>query len=411
MPTQRLYEDDPFLGEIEARIVSRAPRGAGEEVVLDRTVFFATSGGQPHDTGLLAGVPVIDVTIRGDEIVHVTGRPLPAELAAGAIVRGAIDMARRLDAMRQHHGQHLLSAAFFRTAKLETTAVHFGAERSTLDLARAASEPQIAAAAALANQIVLEDAPVTVHRVARADLGKFALRREPGVEAELLRIVEVEGFDATPCSGTHPRRTGQVGAIAVIGSPEKVKGGIRLTFVCGERALRDHHEKDAAVTSLARELSTSPDQLAAAIAKLRAGEKQARARAKSAEEALAKLEAKALAEKHSVIVVEDLGFDRSDESIGFLAAQLVALGRAAVLGSVQRESEIWLAVLVIAVPPGSGLDAAAALRAALPAIHGRGGGNTNFARGAGSLATGLAASLAAAKAALAGTSPPSAPRG
>lgn len=395
-PTERLYEEDPALFAMEATLVSRALRGTGEEVVLDRTVFFAPSGGQAQDTGTLAGVPVVAVERRGDEIVHVTSAPLPSDLYPGGRVVGAIDVARRLDHMRQHHGQHLLSAAFLTTARVETTSVHFGAESSTLDLARPVPEERIAEAADLANRIVLEDRPVRVHRVGRGELERFALRKEPGVEAEILRIVEVEGFDATPCSGTHPLRTGQVGPIVVVGTSEKVRGGARLTFLCGERALRDHRAKDATVTSLARDLSVAATQVSEAVSKLRVHEKALRARVRAAEGALASLEARDLAARDHDPLVYEVGPDRNEDYVSALAAELVALGRRAILGfrSEGRGS------VVVSLPKGAAGDATSALRVALALLEGKGGGSGSFARGTGPRGERLPEALAAAAKAL-----------
>ena len=395
--TLRLYEDDPFLFEVEAALVSRRALAPGrEEIVLERTVFFATSGGQPHDTGEIEGVPVVEVSASGEDVIHVLAGALPESIRPGDRVRGRVDRARRLDHLRQHHGQHLLSAALARTAGLETVSVHFGAESSTLDLASVAADDALARAVDEANRVVLEDREVRVHRVARGDLARFALRREPGVEVDVLRIVEVDGFDATPCSGTHPRRTGQVGPIAVVGS-ERAKGRTRLSFVCGERALADARSKDAAVRELARVFSIGPAELVPAVERLRAREKDVSRRLRAAEEALAEHEARALVEACAGrIVSARFGADRSEESIAFLAGRIAALGRAAVLGGAPGGR----AFVAVACPPGGG-DAAAALRAALPSIEGKGGGSAVFARGAGARADGLPGAVDSAVAALA----------
>jgi alanyl-tRNA synthetase len=395
--TRRLYEADAFLFELDATVVRREAAAGGEEVVLDRTVFFAPSGGQAHDTGEIEGVRVVGVVRRGGEIIHQLAAPLPAGAAPGARVRGRIDVARRLDHMRQHHGQHLLSAAFVETAGAETASVHFGAETSTLDLTKLVNEDQIRAAAARANAVVLEDREVRVHEVSRDELARYRLRREPGVEADTLRLVEVEGFDTTPCSGTHPRRTGQVGPIAVVGSLEKVKTGLRLTFVCGERALRDHAEKDRILTRLARDLSATPSQVGALVEKVRASEKELRTRLRAAETAQAAHEAQALdAASAPGPVARVLAPGSSEELAGALAAALVERGRSVVLGLDMGDR----AALVVAVPKGARVGAGAALQEALPLLEGKGGGSPVFAKGAGPRREALVGAVERARAVL-----------
>ncbi|MFN0206517.1 MAG: alanyl-tRNA editing protein [Planctomycetota bacterium] len=377
--TERIYEAEPFLFDLDATIISRTRAGAGEEIVLDRTVFFATSGGQAHDTGQIAGVRIINVEKRGGEVVHVAEAPLPQELGPGSRVAGRIDAARRLDHMRQHHGQHLLSAALYKSARAETAAVHFGNETSTLDLNQLVNESQIAESVNLTNQVILEDREVRVHNISRDELHKFKLRREPGVEAETLRIIDVDGFDMTPCSGTHPRRTGQVGPVAVIGL-DRIRGGSRLVFVCGERAIRDAAAKDTILRSLARELSTAPLSVGEAVSRLNNSERDARKKVKFLESLLSGLEAKQLVTDHpGEIVMIELDPERSEDSLQFLSNKIIELGRAAVIG-LRSQSR---ASLVVAAPKGSRFDCLKALQAALPLIEGKGGGNVNFARGAG----------------------------
>lgn len=396
-PVERLYESDPMLFEVEATVRERAPWGDGEEVVLDRTVFFATSGGQPHDMGTLEGVRVVDVVRREDVVVHRLAGRLPPHVTAGTKVRGVVDAPRRLDAMRQHHGQHLLSAAFVEVAGTETASVHFGEQSSTITLTDSVDDAAVAAAVDRANAVVMEDRPVHVHRVAREDLGRFRLRREPGIDADVLRVVEVEGFDATPCSGTHPRSTGQVGAILVVGEIEKVKQGFRLTFLCGERALRDARRKDGVLSRLARTFSTKEARVEAAVEKLRSSEKDLRARLRRAEMAWAEAEAKWIhGGADPGVVARVLTGQVSEEFASELARALAGRGRKTALGFVVGER----AHVVVAIPQGTATNAADVLRAALPSIEGRGGGGPIFAQGSGHRCNGLDECLARTRAAL-----------
>src|SRR5215213_6405298 len=154
--TERLYYLDSSLAAFDARVVSCDAVGGRYEVVLDRTAFYPTSGGQPFDSGRLGDASVVDVRdddVRG--VVHVVDAPL----ASGAEVRGAIDQVRRLDHMQQHTGQHVLSAAFDRLLRVSTLSFHMGADASTIDLAREVSPREIAMAEDEANRVVWEDRP------------------------------------------------------------------------------------------------------------------------------------------------------------------------------------------------------------------------------------------------------------
>ena len=181
----------------------------------------------------------------GERIVHVLSMPLEP----GALVHGAIDAARRRDHMQQHTGQHVLSAAFDRLFGSQTVSFHLGAETCTIDLAKALSAADVERAVDEANRVVWEDRPVVV-RFASADEARAAgLRKESQREGEL-RLVEVADFDLSACGGTHVARTGAIGIIAVTGT-EKVKGGLRVSFVCGRRALDQLRLLRDAVSGLA----------------------------------------------------------------------------------------------------------------------------------------------------------------
>src|SRR5262249_53879968 len=211
--TDRLYYTDSTLTDFDASVVDARVVGDRPHVVLDRTAFYPTSGGQPFDTGCLGGVPVVDVFDRDDgEVVHVLGAPLNGTTS----VRGAVDWARRFDHMQQHTGQHILSAAFDREVAARTTSFHLGAEAATIDLDRELTPSQIAAAERAANWVVWEDRPVTVRFATAEEASRLPLRKEP-VRTGRLRLVEVTDFDLSACGGTHVQRTGMIGVIAVAG--------------------------------------------------------------------------------------------------------------------------------------------------------------------------------------------------
>lgn len=246
--TDRLYYTDPFSREFDATVIgveSAQPPTVFVRVRLDRTCFYPTSGGQPFDMGTLDGSSVVDVVDEDEAgITHIVESRLgPVDPAAGPDpvlrigdrVHGTIDWVRRFDHMQQHTGQHVLSAAIVRLFDVPTVSFHLGAEASTIDLARELTAREIAAAEEEANRIVWEDRPVTIRFVSAEEASTLPLRKEPA-RTGVLRLIEVEHFDLSACGGTHVARTGQIGMIAIT-AWERFKGGHRLEFHCGGRAL------------------------------------------------------------------------------------------------------------------------------------------------------------------------------
>ncbi|HXH04988.1 MAG TPA: alanyl-tRNA editing protein, partial [Vicinamibacterales bacterium] len=253
MPAHRLYYTDSYTTEFEATVVSTTSAGGRTAVILDRTAFYPASGGQPADTGRLGGARVIDVLERDadDEVLHVIEGDVPA-----GRVRGVIDWPRRLDHMQQHTGQHVLSAVFARRFGAETTSVHFGAERATVDLARALDAEAIAGAEREANEIVRADRPVSIRFAEAGEAASLGLRRESAREGTL-RLVDIAGVDLSACGGTHVARTGEIGAILITGW-ERRRGGVRVEFVCGGRAVAGWRARADALDQAARGLSVGP---------------------------------------------------------------------------------------------------------------------------------------------------------
>jgi len=400
--TMRLYYTEPWRREFNAEVVGVTAVGGRAAVRLDRTAFYPTSGGQPFDTGTLGGARVVDVVDDEDagEVLHVVEGVEPGALAPGATVRGVVDWDRRVDHMQQHTGQHLLSAALHRLHDVRTLSFHLGADASTIDLAREVTPAEIASAEAAANRVVWENHPVSIRFVTAEEAERLPLRKEP-VKAGRLRLVEVEGFDLSACGGTHVSRTGAVGVIAVRAS-ERLRGGTRLTFVCGARALASYHALRDAVDAAARPLTVHPGELPAAVERLQSERKALQREAKALAERLAAFEAGALAKRATRLgavsaVVEALeGYDAA--ALKIVATTLVREpGRAAVLFSRTRPA------LVVAARSAdvSQVDCAEVARALFARFGGKGGGRPDFAQGGGLDAT-TGELVAAAQDALAG---------
>lgn len=285
MPTQRIYYDDSFAREFSAEVLSCEPvaaAGTGDaaaasdarsgapgaaklwRVTLERTAFYPTSGGQPHDVGRLGAANVVDVLDEDDDLVHLVDAAI--ELATAS---GVVDWGRRFDHMQQHSGQHVLSAVFHKNFSLPTVSFHLGGNLCTIDLRGREPTAEILERAAIAaNEIVYADHPVNVKYGTAEELAAAGVRKtvERGGE---LRAIEIEGVELQPCGGTHVRRTGQIGMIALRGV-SRIRQDWRVEFVCGRRTERMAREDLAMLTGVAQRLNCSVAETVAAAERVAA---------------------------------------------------------------------------------------------------------------------------------------------
>ena len=261
--TERLYYTEPYRKTFDATVVTVESVDGRSHVTLDQTAFYPTSGGQPFDTGTLGGAAVSDVIDRDDgTIAHVVG----GSLKAGDVVTGEIDWARRFDHMQQHTGQHVLSAAFDRLFGVRTESFHMGQLSATIDLAREVTAAEVAKAEDDANRVVWEDRPVSVRFATAEEAAAMPLRKESGRTGSL-RLIDVQNYDLSACGGTHVERTGAIGVIA-IGGWEKFRGGSRVEFLCGIRALQRFRVWRDAMAAMQKHLSVAPIEMAASIERM-----------------------------------------------------------------------------------------------------------------------------------------------
>jgi alanyl-tRNA synthetase len=375
--TDRIYYTEPWRQSFEATVMRLGEHEGRLGVVLDRTAFYPTSGGQPFDTGRLGPVSVLETIDHEDDVIHIVSEPL----AAGTVVRGEIDWPRRFDHMQQHTGQHVLSAAFDRLFENRTTSFHLGAETSTIDLSREVTPAEIDRALDEANRVVWEDREISVRFVSAGEAARLPLRKEP-VREGTLRLVEISEFDLSACGGTHVSRTGAIGMIAV-SNAERFRNGSRLTFVCGARALRSFRTYRDAVAGAVRVLSVLPHELPGAIERTQVEVKEGRKAVSRLQGMLAGHEAARLLSEASTrdgvrIVTQSVeGWDAA--GLKAIATALTAQSDiAAVLVSSSAP-----AAIVVARSPNVGLDASKMLRALLDRFGGRGGGRPDLAQGAG----------------------------
>jgi alanyl-tRNA synthetase len=369
--TERLYYTDSYLREFAARIVDRS--ADGRSVYLDRTAFYPASGGQPCDTGTIAGVPVVAVADEDERVAHHLAAPLDA-----GPVDCIINWDRRFDHMQQHTGQHLLSAVFEELFGLHTAGFHLGAESSTIDLEGGAVEPRaVLEAERRANQIVFENRPVAVRfeRAAEAQ----GLRKPSDREGDL-RIVAIEGLDRSACGGTHVRATGEIGPV-LIRKLDRVRQTVRVEFLCGGRALRRARADYEALSRIAQLFSAALEEAPAMVAaQLEAARASDKARRKL-ELDLAAYQGKEL---YETTPPGPDGFRRVSrrvergtlEELRALAQNFTARPKAVFVAALADPPSVLLAA-----SEDAGIDAGKALKAALTECGGRGGGNARIAQG------------------------------
>lgn len=373
--TTRLYYTDSYLAAFDARVLDRAD--GGRRLYLDRTAFYPTSGGQPHDLGTLDGIPIVDVVDEGGRVAHLLATPAAADAEQ---VAGLVDWERRFDYMQQHTGQHLLSAVIAELFGHGTVSVHFGSESSSLDLdVEMVDAGVLAAAEARANAIVFENRPVTV---SFEDAAKATGLRKETERDGTLRIVSIADLDRSACGGTHVRATGEIGPI-LLRKLEKVRKAARIEFVCGGRAVRRARADFEALARIAVSLSASLDDAATLVATQREQVQKLEAERRRLEREVAGHRARALYEE----TAPDAGGVRraivrggpgSMDDLRPLAQAFAALPRAVLVGAQAATSP---PSLLLASSEDSGVDAGRALREAVTAVGGRGGGSSRLAQG------------------------------
>ena len=387
--TIRLYLEDPFRRSFEARIVATRDSPAGPQVALDCTCFYPEGGGQPADQGTLSGVAVVDVQEEGGLVWHLLAEPLQA-----TTVQGQVDWARRFDHMQQHTGQHILSQVLLSRLGAETVSFHLGAELATIDLDRTdLSAAELEAVEDEVNRLVTDDLPVRSYFVSPEDLPRLNLRKPPP-KAERIRIVEVVGVDLSACGGTHVRSTGQIGLVKVR-RLERYKGGTRLEFLCGRRALCDYRWKHQALSVLARQLTVGDREVEAAVRRLLESEREVRHRAESLCRELlvhqaAALRQSALPAGRFQVVVRAFP-ERPPAEVKQLAAILTSEpGTVALLATLNPSVRLFFA----RSGDVEALDARQLLRSVTERFGGGGGGRPEAAEGGGMAAERAAEALA-----------------
>jgi alanyl-tRNA synthetase len=384
--TDRLYYRDSFLYDFDAEVreLTDSPRPG---VVLDRTAFYPTSGGQIFDTGLISTDPtqqtrVTEVADTEDgRIVHYLEAPLK-DVKPGTRVRGQIDPTRRRDHMQQHSGQHVLSAAFVNLFDLHTVSFHMADDYCSIDLdTPTLTKEQIESAERLANEIILENRPVDVRFVTREEAGNLGLRKIPPAERDSLRIVDIKEFDLSACGGTHVNQTGQIGCI-LLRKAEKVRQGWRIEFVAGQRAVATARRDYTALTETAGLFSSHiydvPQQARKSLDEIRTLRKQNEQSQEELAEAQAATLLAQIPDENGRRILTRSYSDRDMNTLKLLAQKLTRMSPAvvALLGTTSPQPSV-----VFAQSSGQPFDMGSLMKQTLSKFGGRGGGSKDMAQG------------------------------
>lgn len=388
--TEKLYETDSYAKECFSVVRACTPAEGGFDVLLDRTVFFPEAGGQPCDLGTMAGAQVSHVREEGGDLVHRVDRALvPGQEAALHI-----DWARRFDFMQQHTGEHLLSFAMYKLFAANNIGFHLAeADYTTIDFDRALSQEQLNEAQRLANSLIWRNLCVSVRFYDSAEaMADLPLRKQAEGLCPPIRVVSMEDADMCTCCAPHCRQSGEVGML-LITDAMAYKGGTRLFFVCGGRALRHAANTHDALDTLARRFSCQRAMVPAAVEKL------------SADYARARHGEKALTAALNDYVIQDL--KAGAETLGkkrliLKLLENVDAGRLKSLAQGALEGETLCILLsatgaglayVVAAPEGFLPDAGELIQVVNAATGGKGGGKGGFAQGMAPSAAGAAETL------------------
>ena len=261
--TEKLFYTDSHLQEFTAEVVSCRPCDNGYEAVLSRTAFFPEGGGQAADTGVIDGIRVYDVQEKGEQIFHY----LEGELEEGKTVTGQIDWDKRFSRMQQHSGEHIVSGIVHARFGYDNVGFHLNDELCTLDLSGPLTKEELREVENAANEAVFANVPVQISYPSKEKLKTLDYRSKIEIDGQV-RIVTIPGYDVCACCAPHVYFTGEIGLIKLVQS-QNYKGGIRITMLCGRRALKDYQQKEESVKAIMGSLSAKEELIAEAVERVK----------------------------------------------------------------------------------------------------------------------------------------------
>ncbi len=367
--TTRIYLEDSYCREFEARIRERLLYKEKPALILDKTCFYPESGGQPHDTGWINEVRVVAVVEEGEEVIHLLEKEV-----AGDWVRGKIDWKRRFDHMQQHAGQHILSQSFFELLKGETLSFHLGELVSTVEInIEEIDEDEVEKIERRANSIVFEDREIKTYFIPKENIDSIPLRKPPKKEG-LIRVVEVSEYDYSACGGTHPKRTGEVGLIKIL-KWERIRGNLRFEFLCGSRAVEDYILKNRLLRELSRKFTVQDRDVLSSVEKVLTEVRDLKRENRRLLEQSIENEAQRVAREAEGKIIQEIFENRAVEEIRNLAIKLIKKGSFVVLYGIRGKERVHL---ILARSDEFGIDLRRFVGEISRLIEGKGGGQPSL---------------------------------
>lgn len=282
--TIRLYDQDAYATEFEAEVIAcnavEKKDGNVYQIQLNQTLFFPEEGGQSPDMGTLDGIEVLDVQIKNNIITHM----LPEPLAVGATVKGVVDWKHRFYNMQQHTGEHIFSGIVNKKFGYDNVGFHLSDSIVTMDFNGVISPEEIQAIEDEVNLVIIKNIPVEVKFPSEDELKNLDYRSKIEIEGQV-RIVTIPGYDMCACCAPHVKRTGEIGMLKVM-NVQSYKGGVRVSILCGFRALDAFRRKSNIITELMAQFSTNQDALVENVVKLKNANQTAKAQLAAARQEL-----------------------------------------------------------------------------------------------------------------------------
>ena len=376
--TEKLYYNDSKTIEFESEIIEINSSENKFEIILDKTYFYPTSGGQNFDTGFINGIKVLDVFENNGKIVHV----LEAEVNKGKVI-AKIDYKRRLENMQHHTGQHLLSQAFIKVLKAPTISIHLGDDICNIEIVKKdLTQEEVNQVEDLANDIIYQNKKINIHYVDEEQINNLDLRRPPKKKgSEGIRVIEIEDFDMSACGGTHAHSTGDLGMIKIIGF-EKYKGNIKVEFICGLRALHDYRFKNNAIKNISAKFSAKVNQIEEIINKSIVDNKENLKEISSLKKGIATYQLKELLSKAELYkgykIINEFFLNTDINSLKLIAQEIIEIDNAiAILYSQDKGKNSF----VFCCDSKLKINMNKYLSELLKELEGKGGGKPNLTQG------------------------------
>lgn len=377
---QKLYYEDQYIKEFSAELVNVLEKNNEFHIQLDRTAFYPGGGGQPCDIGTIED-SIINSVIEKDGIIYHVSNKKPIRIHK---VKCKIDWSFRFDGMQQHLGQHILSAAFAELYSGNTIGFHLGKESCTVDIDKLLSDEEIERVEELSNKYVLEAVKVQFLNPTKAELKKMTLRKVPEAVNEPLRIVKIEDIDTNACCGLHPSSTIEVQLIKVV-KKEKYKSGMRVEFLCGQRAVKDALSKNKFSKNLCKSLNCSEEEVVSRVEKLTSDLNNLTAENKALKAQVADFEVENILRScesiKNIRIVKNTFSNTDLRYVNLLASKLTAHENVIVLYGIKGDSSANM--LFMCSKDLKAVNMNELLKDAISLIDGKGGGSSFSAQGGG----------------------------